>query len=76
MYATEELFILNFHSHPSRLSLPLSLPLFLFSVSEVVKLASKKKLSPHVKNVVLEIIASDEADQDAEVPYIKYNFRR
>lgn len=37
--------------------------------------ASKKPLPAHVRNLVLEIIATDSTGQDAEVPYIKYQFR-
>ena len=44
-------------------------------VSKVCEDASKKPLQDHVKNLVLDIIASDKDDNDAEVPYIKYHFR-
>ena len=37
--------------------------------------ASKKEIPPHVRNLVLEIIATDNTGEDAEVPYIKYQFR-
>ena len=45
-------------------------------MSKVCAEASGKPLQPHVKNVVLDILASDKDDNDAEVPYIKYHFRK
>ena len=53
---------------PSPLSLSCSL-------SKVAVDASKKELPAHVRNLVLEIIATDSTGEDAEVPYIKYKFR-
>jgi hypothetical protein len=44
-------------------------------LSQVAVDASKKPLPPHVRNLVLEIIATDSTGEDAEVPYIKYKFR-
>lgn len=37
--------------------------------------ASKKPIRPDVRNLVLEICCTDTSGEDAEVPYIKYNFR-
>lgn len=37
--------------------------------------ASKKPIPSLVRNLVLEIMATDENGEDAEVPYIKYQFR-
>lgn len=54
---------------------PPSPPLPSSSLSQVAVDASKKPIPAHVKNLVLEIMATDETGEDAEVPYIKYNFR-
>ncbi|KAJ6592634.1 ubiquitin activating enzyme [Mycena capillaripes] len=39
-------------------------------LSEVVKLATKKPIPPHVKRLHLEVTATDENDEDVEVPFI------
>ena len=44
-------------------------------MSKVAMEASKKPIRPDVRNLVLEICCTDESGEDAEVPYIKYNFR-
>ena len=44
-------------------------------MSKVAMEASKKPIRPDVRNLVLEICCTDTKGEDAEVPYIKYNFR-
>ena len=46
-----------------------------FRLSKVAMEASKKPIRPDVRNLVLEICCTDTNGEDAEVPYIKYNFR-
>ncbi|KAL3275982.1 hypothetical protein HHI36_020713 [Cryptolaemus montrouzieri] len=43
------------------------------SMTEVVKRVSKKKIESHVKALVFELCCNDEAGNDVEVPYVKYN---
>lgn len=47
----------------------------LLRMSKVAMEASKKPIRPEVRNLVLEICCTDSSGEDAEVPYIKYNFR-
>ena len=47
----------------------------IFRMSKVAMEASKKPIRPDVRNLVLEICCTDTKGEDAEVPYIKYNFR-
>ena len=49
--------------------------IFTDRMSKVAMEASKKPIRPDVRNLVLEICCTDESGEDAEVPYIKYNFR-
>ena len=44
-------------------------------MSKIAIEASKKGIRDGVRNLVLEICCTDEAGEDAEVPYIKYNFK-
>ncbi|XP_064399352.1 ubiquitin-like modifier-activating enzyme 1 isoform X2 [Halichondria panicea] len=44
-------------------------------MSRVAQEASKKGIRPGVRNLVLEICCTDANDEDAEVPYINYNFK-
>lgn len=60
----------SFFMQPAKVEERKKMPL-----SEVAKVASKKDILPHVKNLVLEICCSDTEGEDVEVPYIKYNFR-
>ena len=48
---------------------------FVFRLSKVAMEASKKPIGPEVRNLVLEICVTDTNGEDADVPYIKYNFR-
>lgn len=59
-------FFMNKDKVKTRMQMPLS---------KVAVDASKKELPTHVRNLVLEIIATDSTGEDAEVPYIKYKFR-
>lgn len=45
------------------------------AMSEVAQVASKKKVPPGVKNLVLDICCSDDKDEDVDVPYVKYSFK-
>ena len=44
-------------------------------MSKIATEASKKGIRDGVRNLALEICCTDEAGEDAEVPYIKYNFK-
>lgn len=46
-----------------------------YRLSKIAQEASKKPIRPEVRNLVLEICCTDPDGEDAEVPYIKYNFR-
>ncbi|XP_060520224.1 ubiquitin-like modifier-activating enzyme 1 [Cylas formicarius] len=43
------------------------------TMSEVVRRVSKKQIEPHVRALVFELCCNDEAGNDVEVPYVKYN---
>ncbi len=45
------------------------------SPSEIVEMASKKKIRPGIRNLVLDICCCDDTGEDVDVPYIKYRFR-
>ncbi len=51
------------------------LPPSTLRMSRVAQEASKKGIRPGVRNLVLEICCTDANDEDAEVPYINYNFK-
>ena len=38
--------------------------------SKLVETVSKKPIPPHVKNLVVEVMANDEDFEDVEVPFI------
>jgi ubiquitin-activating enzyme E1 len=38
--------------------------------SELVERVSKKPLAPHVKHLTVEVMVTDEDDEDVEVPFI------
>ena len=44
-------------------------------LSQLVELVSKKPVPAHQKYVIFEIVAEDEEEEDAEVPYIKVQVR-
>lgn len=39
-------------------------------MSKLVETISKKAIPEHQKNVIFEITAEDEAEEDVEVPYV------
>jgi len=39
-------------------------------LSQLIESVSKKPILPHQKNVIVEVMASDENDEDVEVPFI------
>lgn len=39
-------------------------------MSKLVETVSKKKIPEHQKNVIFEVTAEDQTDQDVEVPYV------
>jgi len=39
-------------------------------MSELVEHISKKKIPDHQKNVIFEITAEDETEEDVEIPYV------
>jgi ubiquitin-activating enzyme E1 len=44
--------------------------------SKLVEFVSKKAIPPHVKHLVVEVMVSDEEDEDVEVfPFIRVSFR-
>lgn len=44
-------------------------------LSQLVESVSKKQIPEHQKEVIFEIVAEDEEDEDVEVPYIKVKVR-
>lgn len=38
--------------------------------SKLVETVSKKPIPPHVKQLVVEIMVTDEEDEDVEVPFL------
>jgi ubiquitin-activating enzyme E1 len=44
-------------------------------LSELVQTVSKKQIPEHQKEVIFEMVAEDEDDEDVEVPYIKVKVR-
>ena len=65
------------HTALTAQSLAIISDLFILRLSKVAGEASKKPIRPEVRNLVLEICCTctGSNDEDAEVPYIKYNFR-
>lgn len=45
-------------------------------MSELVETISKKKIPDHQKNVIFEITAEDEAEEDVEVPYVMVKLQK
>lgn len=45
-------------------------------LSELVETVSKKKIPEHQKNVILEITAEDQTEEDVEVPYVMLKLRK
>jgi ubiquitin-activating enzyme E1 len=45
-------------------------------MSELVEHISKKKIPDHQKNVIFEITAEDETEEDVEVPYVMLKLRK
>lgn len=45
-------------------------------LSDLVETISKKPIPEHQKNVVLEITAEDETEEDVEVPYVMLKLRK
>uniref|UniRef100_U5EX66 E1 ubiquitin-activating enzyme n=1 Tax=Corethrella appendiculata TaxID=1370023 RepID=U5EX66_9DIPT len=43
-----------------------------WSMSEVVRKVSKKKIEPHIRALVFEICCNDKDGEDVEVPYVRY----
>lgn len=39
-------------------------------MSQLVEHISKKKIPDHQKNVIFEITAEDETEEDVEIPYV------
>ncbi|KAK6063553.1 ubiquitin-activating enzyme E1 [Seiridium cupressi] len=44
-------------------------------LSKLIELVSKKPVPEHQKDVIFEMVAEDEAEEDVEVPYIKVKIR-
>lgn len=45
-------------------------------LSDLVETISKKPIPEHQKNVILEITAEDETEEDVEVPYVMLKLRK
>ena len=37
----------------------------------LVETVGRKPIPPHVKSIVLEMMVTDESDEDVEIPYVK-----
>lgn len=44
-------------------------------MSELVETISKKPIPEHQRNVIFEITAEDQTEEDVEVPYVKVKLR-
>jgi ubiquitin-activating enzyme E1 len=62
--------VYSFFANKKKLAERMPMPL-----SEVVKEVSKQEFLPKQKYINLEICANDEEGEDAEVPYVRYQFR-
>lgn len=45
-------------------------------MSKLVETVSKKPIPEHQKNVIFEITAEDQTDEDVEVPYVMVKVRK
>ena len=45
-------------------------------MSELVETISKKPIPSHQRNVIYEITAEDETEEDVEVPYVMVKLRK
>lgn len=59
-------FFMNASKVKERMKMPLS---------EIAQTASKKKIRPGVRSLVLDICCTDKDGEDVDVPYIKYDFK-
>ena len=46
-----------------------------YRLSELVETISKKKIPGHQKNVIFEITAEDQSEEDVEIPYVMLKLR-
>jgi ubiquitin-activating enzyme E1 len=47
-----------------------------FSMSKLVEHVSKKPVPDHQKNVIFEITAEDQNEEDVEIPYVMVKLRK
>jgi len=45
------------------------------SLPKLVEFVSKKPIAPHQKDLIFEICADDEEDEDVEVPFVRVDLR-
>lgn len=45
-------------------------------MSQLVETISKKPIPKHQKNVIFEVTAEDQAEEDVEVPYVMVKLRK
>lgn len=45
-------------------------------MSQLVETISKKAIPDHQKNVIFEITAEDQAEEDVEVPYVMLTLKK
>ena len=45
-------------------------------MSELVETISKKKIPDHQKNVIFEITAEDQNEEDVEIPYVMVKLQK
>lgn len=60
----------SFFMQPAKVQDRMAMPL-----SKVAQEASKKKIRPGVRNLVLDMCCSDDKGEDVDIPYIKYRFQ-
>lgn len=48
----------------------------LYRLSKLVETVSKKPIPEHQKNIIYEVTAEDQTEEDVEVPYVMVKLRK
>jgi hypothetical protein len=59
-----------------RPSFDISRLLTFLSMSKLLETISKKPIPSHQKNIIFEITAEDQTEEDVEIPYVMVKYRK
>jgi hypothetical protein len=57
-------------------SFDISRSLTFLSMSKLLETISKKPVPSHQKNIIFEITAEDQTEEDVEIPYVMVKYRK